>query len=184
MRSSRFPLALALLLERGGVAPLVAVALVSAAILAKAPAARAEVVERILAVVDGTPVFLSEARLFARVRGEALPAALDGLIDERLMYREASRLPQAAVTPEEEEKALASLLSRAPAATPAEEVDLRRLARRQTAILKYVDFRFRPQVRAADAAAARRDLDQRVEAWVKELRQEAQVRYNPEPPPS
>jgi hypothetical protein len=92
------------------------------------------------------------------------------------------------------------------------EPDLRRLLRRQLAILKYVEFRFRPQVRVSDddvrqaweeeqagrpagpaledeqeairARLERRALDERVEAWVKELRARADVRYVGPPPPA
>jgi hypothetical protein len=74
-------------------------------------------------------------------------------------------------------------------------------------ILKYVDLRFRPQVRVSDEvvreayedehagraeapafadAAGKirdrlvgRDLDARIEGWVKELRAGAEIRYNP-----
>jgi hypothetical protein len=81
------------------------------------------------------------------------------------------------------------------------------LARRQTAILKYVASRFRSQVRIGDdqlrfayereyegrdnappldlARDALKDrletqaLDERIEAWVKELRAGAEIRYNP-----
>ncbi len=85
------------------------------------------------------------------------------------------------------------------------EPDLRRLLRRQLAILKYVEFRFRPQVRVGDdevrkaweeeqagnpagpaledaqeeirSRLERRALDERIEAWVRELRARADVRY-------
>jgi hypothetical protein len=164
-----------------------------------------EVIERILAVVDGRPVMLSEVRLLQRVRGADQAAAVEALIDERLMFREASRLPQAAVTAEEEERAYVSVRASRPSAWAA-EADLRRLARRQTAILKYIEFRFRPQVRIADdeivaayereyggrdgapsleaASGALRErleaqaLDERIEAWVRELRGSAEIRYN------
>ena len=98
---------------------------------------------------------------------------------------------------------------RAPRRLGLPERDLRQLARRQATILKYVEFRFRPQVRVEDAvrpptqrrgAAARTrpasrrprprcapagedDLRQRIEAWVKELRGGADVRYNAAPSP-
>jgi hypothetical protein len=162
------------------------------------------VVERILAVVDGRPVLLSEVALFEKVRGEGERQALEGLIDEQLMYREASRLPQAALTAEEEVRAFESLQARVAAATSDEREQLRRLARRQAAILKYIDFRFRPQVRLSEEAVraayeaeaegdgasfedaapalrerlAQEDLSRRIEAWVKELRQSAEIRYN------
>jgi hypothetical protein len=162
--------------------------------------ASADVIERILAVVDDHPVLLSEVRLVQRLHGEGERAAVDALIDEWLMAREAARLPQAEVTAEEERRALEALRVRLPAA--ADTAALRRLARRQTAIVKYVEFRFRPQVRVEEAevraeagaeataesledARARlvaRDLDRRIEEWVKELRAAAEVRYA-EPPP-
>lgn len=169
--------------------------------------ARADVLlERILAVVEGRPVLLSEVRVLQSVRGLDEKAALEELIEERLMMREAGRLAQSAVSPEEEDRALALLREASPAARAAPEPELRRLVRRQTAILKYIDFRFRPQVSVSDddvrrayeqayggradapspaaeepalrEALARRALDQRIEAWVAELRAGADIRYN------
>lgn len=176
----------------------------AAALLLLAAPARAAVVERILAVVDGRPVLLSEVAVFERVRGETQRQALDGLIDEQLMYREAARLPQASLTADEEQRAFASLRAQLPSASADEEQQLRRLARRQAAILKYVGFRFRPQVRVSEEAVraayeaegrgeggsfeeaapgirsrlTEEDLSRRIEAWVKELRQAAEIRYN------
>jgi hypothetical protein len=172
------------------------------------PAWAGEIVERILAVVDTRPVLLSETAVLQAVRGVDRAAALEALIDERLMYAEASRLPQSAVSAEEEDKALASLVGQAGGrAQGLAEEDLRTLARRETAILKYIHFRFLPQIRVDDAAVRRayeaeigtvpkpsafeeeapairqrlvdRELDQRIESWVKELRAGAAVRYNP-----
>jgi hypothetical protein len=172
-----------------------------------------QVIEEILAVVDGRPVLLSEVSLLARVRGLDQNAALEALIDERLMFQEASRLPETALTPEDEEKAYLSLKPQVKA-TDIGESALRALARRQSIILKYIDFRFRAQVRVSDdevqkaygaefsgkagappfesvreALRARLTsdaLDQKIEAWVKELRSAADIRYNtpPEPSPS
>jgi hypothetical protein len=177
------------------------------AFLLGAPAARAEVVERILAVVDGRPLLLSEVRLLGPLRGLDRDAALEALVDEQLMLREASRLAQSVVTAEDEQRAFESLLQRHPGAAALPEAELRRLVRRQTAILKYVEYRFRPQVQIADAAVrqayekeygsradvpsfeaaapeirrqlADRELDEKIEAWVKELRAGAEIRYNP-----
>jgi hypothetical protein len=166
-------------------------------------AASAKVVERILAVVEGTPILLSEVALLERLRGVPRPAALEAVIDERLMFRESVRLSQTALTPEEEEGSFEEL--RASAQGAGTDAELRRLARRQAAILKYVDFRFRPQVRIDDEVVRReweetnpgdappsadesdaisrrlvaRELDAKIEAWVKELRAGAEVRYNP-----
>ena len=173
-----------------------------------APAWAGEIVERILAVVDTRPLLQSEVLAFEAVRGVDRAQALEALIDERLMYGEAARLPQSAVSAEEEEKALASLRAQAGGrARGLGEDELRALARRETAILKYVHFRFLPQIRVDDAAVRKaydaeagaagaptsfeeaapalrqrlvdHELDLRIEAWVKELRAGARVRYNP-----
>jgi hypothetical protein len=167
---------------------------------------RAELLERIVAVVDGRPLLLSEVRAQQEIRGIDFAAALEAAIDERLMYAEASRLPQAEVTPEEEERSLATLRETQPRrAVAVYEPDLRRMLHRQIAILKYVNFRFRPQVRITDADVRkaweeeqagrpsgpaledeeeairarleREALDERIEAWVKDLRGRADVRY-------
>jgi hypothetical protein len=176
----------------------------TAVLLLLATSGRAGVVERILAVVDGRPVLLSEVAVFERVRGETQRQALEGLIDEQLMYREAARLPQASLTADEEQRAFASLRAQLPSASTDEEEQLRRLSRRQAAILKYVGFRFRPQVRVSEEAVraayeaggrgeegsfeeaapglrarlVEEDLSRRIEGWVKELRQAAEIRYN------
>ena len=153
-----------------------------AALLAAAPPPPApRIVERVLAVVDARPVLLSELLVARQVRAEADEArALEALIDEHLMFGEATRLPQAALTVAEEAAALASLSTHGVADVDA----LRRMARRQATILKYVDFRFRPQVRVTSGDAEEKarleaeDLDARIEAWVKDLRAAARIRYN------
>jgi hypothetical protein len=168
----------------------------------------AEIMERVLAAVDKRPILLSEVVALEAVRGLARQAAVDALIDEDLMLREASRLPAAAAAAGLEDKAYAELLATRPElGARVAEADLRRLVRRQAIILQYVTLRFLPQVRVPDevlreAYAAeygprtdapsfaeasgplrerlmRRDLDARIEGWVKELRAAAEVRYNP-----
>jgi len=153
-------------------------------VLAAPAAAQTRVVEHVVAVVDTRPVLLSELRLARQVASqEDEEAALEALIDEHLMFAEAIRLPQAALTDVEEAAAEASLSARLPGAL-ADPDALRRMARRQATILKYVDFRFRPQVRvsAEDPVEKERleaaELDARIEAWVKDLRGSAEVRYN------
>ena len=167
------------------------------------PAAAATTVERVLAVVDGHPLLLSDVSDLQRLRGLEAAAALEAAIDERLMYLEAARLTQTEVLAEEEERALHELVERRPILREqVSETGLRRILRRQITILKYVEFRFRPQLRVsdqevraafeADPAAGssfeaekgrirerleRRGLDERVEAWVRELRGRAEVRY-------
>ena len=170
-------------------------------------AASAEVVERIPAVVDGRPVLLSDVRLMAEVRGLPAEKALEVVIDERLMYGEAARVPQSAVAAADEDRAMARLFEERPELRErVVEADLRRLVRRQLAILKYVEFRFRPQVRvttedlekayaaehggkddappftavapALEERLTRKALDERLETWVRELRAGAEIRYN------
>jgi hypothetical protein len=165
-------------------------------------------VERVLAVVNGRPLLLSETRALQEVRGVSAEAALDLLVDEVLMYEQASRTPQAQVRPDEEARGLAELRERHPGLTESiPGPELARLLRRQLGILKYVEFRFRPQIRPSDeelqAAYAeqygqrpevpafdtvvaalrerlvRRQLDQRVEEWIAELHQAADIRRVP-----
>jgi hypothetical protein len=172
-----------------------------------------EIVERIVAVVDERPVLQSDVRALQAVRGLGEEAAREAAIDERLMHVEAVRLPQAEVTREEEDQAVARLLETRPALHDSvPEPDLRRLVHRQAAILKYVEFRFRPQLGVGDdevrkaweeeqagrpagpafedeqeelrARLERRALDERIEAWVRELRARADVRYVGAPPPA
>jgi hypothetical protein len=167
---------------------------------------RAQVVDRILAVVDDRPVLLSEVRLAQSVTGVSRAQALEAAIDERLMFAQAVRLSQTATTPAEEEAAFQSLVERleegVSAAAANDRAALRAMARRQLTILKYVDFRFRPLVRIdppargsgpgsadtdgraavgaaerLDQRAAAEDLDARIEQWVAELRASARIRY-------
>jgi hypothetical protein len=174
--------------------------------------ARVETVERVVAVVDERPLLLSDVRTLQAVRGLGEEAAREAAIDERLMHAEAARLPQAEVTPEEEEQAVVRLLAGRPALRDTvPEPELRRLMRRQIGIFKYVEFRFRPQLRVGDdevrkaweeeqagrpagpafedaqdelrSRLERRALDERIEAWVKELRARSDVRYVAPPPP-
>lgn len=184
-----------------------AVALVALLAFRPGPAA-GEVKERVLAAVDQRPILLSEVQAIEAVRGLARPAAVDALIDEDLMLREASRLPAAAAAASLEDKAHGQLLADRPDLKDrVAEADLRRLVRRQAIILQYVNLRFLPQVRVSDDVVreaydvqygqrtdappfaevsgplreqlVRRDLDARIEGWVKELRAAAEVRYNP-----
>jgi hypothetical protein len=170
------------------------------------PVAGSDLVDRILAVVDERPLLLSSVRALEEVRGLDRGPALEEAIDERLMFQEAARLPQAQVTDEEEQQARGALLeSRPEVEARVPTADLQRLLRRQLAILKYIEFRFRPQIRITDEALReawnedfrgqpegppfeeaapglrarleRRELDRRIESWVTDLRERADVRY-------
>jgi hypothetical protein len=168
------------------------IALALALLVGPAPEGGSVLLERILAVVNSHPVFLSNVRLLERVKGLSEKAALDELIDEALMGEEAARLPQAAVTADEEDRVYRELVSR--------------LGGIPEVILKYVDFRFRTEVRISDGDVQKAYLAQygqsasapalsevsdvlrkgledaqvgeKVEAWVKELRASAEIRYN------
>ena len=175
--------------------------------LAALPAA-AEVRERVLAAVDRRPILLSEVLAVEIVRGFSREEALKATVDEYLMFREASRLAAAASAVGREDEDLRALLLAHPGLVErVGQGELRRLVRRQAVILKYVELRFLPQVRigddvvreayeaenagraeapAFDAVAeewrerlTKRDLDARIEGWVKELRAGAEIRYNP-----
>jgi hypothetical protein len=178
-----------------------------------APPAGAETIERVVAVIDDHPLLLSEVRALARVRGLAGEAAREAAIDERLMYAEASRVTQAEVSTAEETAAAAALVEGRPElGREVPRPDLLRLVHRQMAILRYIEFRFRPQVRVSDedvrkaweaeevgrpsglaledaqeairARLERQALDQRIESWVGELRSRAAVRVVDPPPPA
>lgn len=142
--------------------------LASCLAFALAPFCLAERIESVLADVDGHPVLLSEVRIVERLKGLDRRAALEASIDTSLMYREAARLPQAALSPDESQRACTQLEERAPEL--AEDPGLCALGRREAVILKYVAFRFTQE-----------DLDAQIEAWVRELRDAARVRYNREP---
>lgn len=164
-------------------------------------------VERILAVVNGRPVLLSDVTLLGRVKNLGEKAALEAFIDQRLMGEEALKLPEAAVTETEENSLYRDLVSRL-GGVPQDfgEADLRALVRREAVVLKYVNYRFRSEVRisddeikkayqeqygttesppsflkVSDALRARLEdqrVGEQVEAWVKELRAGADIRYN------
>jgi hypothetical protein len=136
-------------------------------LLAAAPA-RAERIESVLADVDGEVVLLSDVRLIERLKGLSRTAALEAAIDTSLMFREAARLPQAALSREEAAGACAALRQKAPEL--ADDPGLCALGRREAVILKYTALRFTES-----------DLDAQIEAWVKQLREGASLRYNPEP---
>jgi hypothetical protein len=183
------------------------------AMILLAGTASADVVERVLAAVDDTPVLLSEVRALERLKHVGREVALQALIDQTLMFREASRLKEAAPSLEEEQRALLSLKTQlAPGAASLDEELLRRIARRESVILKYVELRFRPQLRVDDAellsayqeqyggrpsappfeaveselsaSLTSRALESRIEAWVAELRSGARIRLNPDAPQS
>jgi hypothetical protein len=161
----------------------------------------AELVESVLAVVDGRVLCLSDVRAVERLDGVARDVALARLVDETLLFHEASRLPQSAVSGDDP--------ASPDAARAGEDPAVRRALYRRAVIRKYVAFRFRPQVRVdeeavrklyaeevvrgnapafEDAAPAIRErlaaqeVERRVADWVRDLRLAAVIRYNPVEP--
>jgi hypothetical protein len=161
----------------------------------------AELVERVLAVVDGRPLCLSDVRAVEQLDGLGRADALERLIDETLLFREAFRMPQSGTTaPEEASPKLVG-----------GNGSVRRALHRRAAIRRYVALRFRPQVRIEDEAVRHayeetfgrgsgateetpsyesvaadirerllaREVANRVADWVHDLRAGAEVRYNP-----
>jgi hypothetical protein len=182
--------------------------LLAAAVLS--PEAEPRVLERIVAIVDGRPILLSEVRVVEALKGVKRREAADALVDESLMLREAQQVPQSEPASDEVRKAFESLEAAWPGGGPLPEDALKRAARRQLRIIKYIEFRFRAKARVDDAALReaydaespgggdagyqaaaselrermeRRRLDEEVETWVKELRAGAEIRYNPEADP-
>lgn len=143
-------------------APLVAAA--SAAGAPAAPQAReaegAASLDRVVAVVNGEPITLSEVvEALALDPGAAPPptheGALERLIDARLMEREARRYPLEAPSEEEIEATLGALRDRfsSPDAYRTTllrlgiaEDYLRKRIRRELVVDRYLDHRFRPLV--------------------------------------
>ncbi len=184
-------------------------ALLASLLLAPLPCAAAQLLERVLAVVDETPVLLSETIALQHLKQLDRESALRALVDQTLMLREASRLKEASVSPEEARRAVQALVARLGPGSGVDEDVLARIARRETAILKYVETRFRPQLRIGDdellaaykerydglaaapsfeavlpelsARLLSRAIDLRIEAWVVELRAQARIRYVAEP---
>jgi hypothetical protein len=180
-------------------------------LLLAAPAGEPRVLDRVLAVVDGKPVLLSDVRVTEMLKGVTREQAVEANVDEKLMAQEAARVPQADPHQDELERAERALLQRWPeSAGAAPMAALNDAARRQVRILKYVEFRFRAQARVEDAGLReaydkevqgtpgapsfdaakdllrerleRAALDEQVEAWVKSLRAAAEIRYNPSGP--
>jgi len=133
--------------------------------LAAAPAA-AEIVDRIVAVVDREAITLSEAERarklhLLRAGSEAPPLvdAVERLIELRLVLREVERYPAQAVAPEEIAAAVASVRaafdsqsSFEMALTEAEmtEAELGAQLRSQIAVTHYLERRFRLLIQVSD----------------------------------
>ena len=133
----------------------------------------AEVVDRIVAVIDRQVITLSEtevAREIVAVRGGntseelALPFVVERLIETRLMERELRRYRGEPVPPEQIDAAVDAIRESFPshesfqevlAARGMNEESLRHLIRGQIAISQYLERRFRPLVHVTEEEAQR-----------------------------
>ena len=159
-------------------------------------------IEKTLAFVNKTPVLLSDVQLTKALLGLDAGPALERTIDERLMFEEARRLINEALS----EKAIAAAVDslRTKAGPGFVREALVRKARVQLTISNYIDVRLAPLVRVEDsevrsvfngmvadqqappsfdavakeirAALERKSLDQKVEDWVATLRARAEIR--------
>ena len=169
-------------------------ALAGALLAGAGVAAAGELVERVVAVVDGRALCLSDRRAVQQLDGVDAETALVRLVDETLLFQEAFRLPQAALGDS--------------APDTGEPPAVRRARERRAVIARYIDFRFRPQVRIEDDAVRRayarqageppegaafdaavpalrerlisEEVARRVDEWVRDLRAAARIRYNPD----
>jgi len=122
--------------------------------------ARAELVDRIVAIIDREVVTLSEAEQaseIARARTGAAAAPLvsvvERLIESRLVEREVERFTGEPVSPELVDGALQEVRARFPSETAFREMltrnglseeELRATLRRQIGVAEYLEQRFRP----------------------------------------
>ena len=135
--------------------------LVSMVLVLNAASVRAELVDRVVAVIDRDVITLSEAeeaQEFRTLRGqEALPLeqVVERLIEARLIEREVSRYPEDALPQEPIDAAVDSIRASfsSPTAFAASlsarglsEDQLETIIRRQLTIQRYLESRFRPLV--------------------------------------
>ena len=143
---------------------------VAGALVLNGAAARAEIVDRIAAVVDRDVITLSEAEQAAELRAlrgqEELSMAevVERLIDARLVEREVSRYSEEAVPQEQIDTVLQSMRASFPSQTAfldsltergLTEEELRLLIGKQVNIQRYLESRFRPLVYVSDEEVQR-----------------------------
>ncbi len=121
------------------------------------------VVDRVLAIVDGNPITRSEVEEAIALNPEASPPVgmaemLETLIAARLMEQEARRYPLPPADEEEIDRTLEALQDRFPSEAAyrdtlfrlgVREDYLRKRIRRELAVDRYIDRRFRPLVQIA-----------------------------------
>jgi len=138
---------------------------VAGALVLNGVAARAEIVDRIAAVVDRDVITLSEAEQAAELRAlrgqEELSIAevVERIIEARLVEREVSRYPEESVPQGQIDTVLTSMRASFPSQTAfldslierrLTEGELRLLIGKQMSIQRYLESRFRPLVYVSD----------------------------------
>ena len=154
-------------------------------LLAAVMPARAEIIDRIMAVVGGPPITLSDvnvARVFGLVEGapgstDPVVFVLDRLIDRHLMLAEVDRFQPPEPAPvevtlriEEIEQRMGSpdAFARALTVTGATREQLRRYVRDDLRTATYLNQRFGANPEIAERATA-------IAAWTTELRRRAEI---------
>jgi hypothetical protein len=126
-------------------------------------------IDRLVAVVNEYPITESDVLWFLALdpevtvesySNELKRRALEQIIDQELLHREAEKLPTVEVTEEAIKQYLGELVSRFPSeavfgrrceAVGLTDEALRELARHRVEILRFIDFRFRAFVFVSDA---------------------------------
>lgn len=154
--------------------------------LSAAPCASAEIIDRVLAVVDNEVVTLSDvlaALRFGFVEASGsnpIRPALDRLIERQLMLREVERYGPAEPSPAAIDAVVAALrqrfggaaqLAAALAQSGLAEDQLRRRIRDDLRIRAYLDQRFAPLTASPDDERRRLAIDE----WIAALRRRAEV---------
>lgn len=171
-----------------------------AGIALAAAAAGAEVIDRIAVTIDNQVIAESqirqEIRVIALLNGEKpdlSPASrrktAERLVDQSLMRREMEFTHYPGPDAAEVEKSFQDVRSEFPSQAALEArlaeygLDagvLRRSLARQAATLRFIELRFRPEVQAeegASEAAIAKQVDERVERWLKDVKSRARIRY-------
>jgi peptidyl-prolyl cis-trans isomerase SurA len=140
------------------------------ALLLSASTARAEIVDRIAAVVDREVITLSgaeQAAEFRRLRGEeelSMGEVVERLIEARLVEREVSRYPEESVSQDRIDEVIESIrrsFSSEPMFVESlneqgmTQVELESLIRKQMTTERYLERRFRPLVYVTDEDVGR-----------------------------
>jgi peptidyl-prolyl cis-trans isomerase SurA len=140
------------------------------ALLLSASTARAEIVDRIAAVVDREVITLSgaeQAAEFRRLRGEeelSMGEVVERLIEARLVEREVSRYPEESVSQDRIDEVIESIrrsFSSEPMFVESlneqgmTQVELESLIRKQMTTERYLERRFRPLVYITDEDVSR-----------------------------